>query len=336
MEFIYPTQTELRTIAQIKLPRLAQNRVAFDIMPMRDTDAYLLEWEQKDIFKGLQQARGLNGRPAQVPGIGGARYQVQPGVYGEYELIDEQELTTRRPWGAFTGTVNINDLVAEKQEHLLTRRLDRIEWIIWQLLLNGTFTVPMPNGAVAHVDSFTTQSYSAGVAWGTAATATPLADLRAVKLKSRGYSVNFGAGSKLYVNQVTANQILGNLNAADLYGRRTSGLATINSPGEVQQLLTGEGLPTIVPYDEGYYDENGVWQLYIPNNKAILIGSRTDGAPVGEYRMVRNVNNPGMSPGAYTKVVDDPNRTPRSVEVHDGHNGGPVLYYPSAIVVMTV
>jgi hypothetical protein len=338
VDFLYPTQIELRSIAQLKLPRLMENRVIFDagFFPIRSSDSHLLEWEQLDNWTGLQQARGLNGRPSQVRPIGGQRYSVQPGVYGEYELVDEQELTTRRPWGTFVGNVNIEDLVQEKQERLLMRRLDRIELICWTLLLTGTFSVPAPNGSVVHVDSFTTRSYSASVPWSTAATSTPLADLRAVKLLSRGYSVNFGAGSKLYVNQVTANNILANLNSADLYGRRTSGLATINSPGEVQQLLTGEGLPTIVPYDEGYIDENNVFQLYIPNGKGVLIGSRRDGQPVGEYRMTRNANNPGMSPGAYTKVVDDPDEVPRSVAVHDGHNGGPVLYFPSAIVVMNV
>jgi hypothetical protein len=91
-----------------------------------------------------------------------------------------------------------------------------------------------------------------------------------------------------------------------------------------------------VIYDEGYLDEAGVFTLYIPNGKAVLIGSRRDGQPVGEYRMTRNANNPGISPGAYTKVVDDPDDVPRSVEVHDGHNGGPVLYFPSAIVVVTL
>lgn len=338
VEFLYPTQVELRSIAQILLPRFMENRVIFDanFFPIRNSDSHLLEWEQLDNWTGLQQARGLNGRPSQVRPIGGQRYSVQPGVYGEFELVDEQELTTRRPWGTWDGTVNISDLIQTKQQRLLMRRLDRIELICWTLLLTGAFSVPAPNGSIVHVDSFTTRSYTPLVPWSTALTSTPLADLRAVKLMSRGYSVNFGAGSKLYVNQQTANNILSNINPADLYGRRTSGLATINSPGEVQQLLTGEGLPTIVPYDEGYLDENNVFHLYIPDGKGVLIGSRRDGQPVGEYRLTRNANNPNMQPGAYTKVVDDPDDVPRSVEVHDGHNGGPVLYFPSAIVVMNV
>lgn len=337
-EYIYPTQVELREIARTLLPRLEQNRVVFDanFFPTRNVDSHLLEWEQRDNFTGLQQARGLNGRPNQVRPLGGQRFQVEPGIYGEYAMVDERELTTRRPWGTFAGTIDISDLVLEKQQHLLQRRLDRIELIVWTLLLTGTFSVPAPNGSIVHVDSYSPQTYTAGVPWGTVATATPLADFRTVQLKSRGYSVNFGSGSRMYMNRVTFNQILSNMNAADLYGRRMGGFATINGPDDVNQLLAGDDLPGIVIYDDGYLDENGVFRLFIPNNKAVLIGARRDGEAVGEYRMTRNANNPGMAPGFYTKVVDDEDDVPRSVVVHDGHNGGPILYYPSAIVVMTV
>lgn len=338
MDYIFPTQVELRSIAQLKLPRMMENRVVFEagFFPIRNIDSWLLEWEQLDNYTGLQQARGLNGRPSQVRPMGGVRFQLEPGVYGEFEPIDEREITTRRPWGQFTGSVNIQDLVVTKQERLLQRRLDRIELIIWTLMLTGTFSVPAPNGAIVHVDSFPTQTFAASVPWATPATSTPLQDLRTVKLKSRGYSVSFGAGSRMYMNQVTANQFLNNANPLDLYGRRTSGLATVNNPNDLSSLLVGDDLPTPTVYDEGYFDDNGVYQLYIPNNKFVLIGARRDGQPVGEYRMVRNANNPGLAPGPYTKVIDDERNVPRTVEVHDGHNGGPVLYFPSAIVVGTV
>lgn len=338
VNYIYPTQMELRSIAQIKLPRMMENRVIFQpgFFPIVNTDSHNLEWEQRDKFAGLQAARGLNGRPSQVRPLGGVRFQVEPGTYGEFELVDEREITTRRPWGTLTGSINIQDLVLEKQEHLLQRRLDRIELICWTLLLTGTFSVPAPNGAVVHVDSFTTQSFAAIVPWSTPLTSTPLADLRAVKLKSRGFSVAFGPQSRLYMNQTTFNNILLNTNPADLYGRRTSGLATVNGPNDLNTLLSGDDLPTIVIYDEGYFDEAGLYQLYIPNGKAVLIGARTDGQTVGEYRMTRNANNPGLAPGAYTRVIDDENDIPRTVQVHDGHNGGPVLFFPSAIVVLTL
>ena len=46
---------------------------------------------------------------------------------------------------------------------------------------------------------------------------------------------------------------------------------------------------------------------------------------------------PKLTPGAYQKIIDKgEDAVPREVEVHDGHNGGAVLYFPSAMVVMNV
>ena len=53
--------------------------------------------------------------------------------------------------------------------------------------------------------------------------------------------------------------------------------------------------------------------------------------------MTRNANNAGASPGMYVKVVDKgEDEVPRQIEVHLGFNGGPAVYYPSAVVKMAV
>mgnify|MGYP003408513582 FL=1 len=139
--YTFPTNVELGLIAQSKIPNLVQDRPAFQIMPMVNVDAALLQWEQKDNYLGLQQVRGVNGAPPRVKRIGANKYMQQPGVYGEFSLIDELELLHRRPWGAYSGNIDISDLVMEIQDQLLGRRLDRIEYIIWTLLSTGTFSV---------------------------------------------------------------------------------------------------------------------------------------------------------------------------------------------------
>lgn len=334
-DYLYPTAIELRQVAQELVPRLAANRAAFDIFPIQPVNSSILEWEQKDNFTGLQQVRGLNGMPSRVKMVSGKRFLYTPGVYGEFIIIDERQITERRPYGSFAGSIDISDLVRESQDKLMGRELDRQESTIWTLLATGTFSVS-DGTSILHTDAYTTQTFSAGVAWATVATATPLADLRAVQLRSRGYSVNFGAQARAYMNRTTLNSMLSNTNSADLAGRRLAGLASINSLEQVNMLYAMDDLPSIVPYDLGYIDDTGTFQLFIPNNKVIVVGARTDGDPVGEYRLTRNANNPDVGPGSYDKVVDDPNRVPRSVEVHRGHNGGVVIYHPAAVVVMTV
>lgn len=332
--YAYPSAAELRVIEQEKLPTLTLADPIFTILPVEETDDDLLLWEQGDNYTGLQQIRGLNGEPSRVVQVGARSYMMRPGVYGEFIRIDEEQLTRRRQWGTFGTPINIADLVMRAQDQLLSRRIDVLRYIGWTLLVTGTFSVANPNGGLPmHTDTFSLQTFDATVSWATVASATPLADLRAIQLLSRGRGVDFGAGATLYVNRVTANYLLANTNAADLGGKRTAGLANIMSMGEVNTLLTGEGLPNIAIYDEGYLDASGTFVPFIGDLTGVLVGRRTSGASIGNYRMTRNANNPNLEPGAYTKVIDKgENEVPRIIDVHDGHNGGPVLYYPSAVV----
>ncbi|MCD9188244.1 MAG: major capsid protein [Pyrinomonadaceae bacterium] len=335
-DFIYPTNEELKTIEQTKIHALSMNDPIFEHFPIVDVDSHVLSWEQRDNYKGLQQVRGLNGQPKRVNAVGGKKFTIEPGVYGEFATIDEIELTTRRQWGSFNQPVNIDDLVTEKQDQLLARRIDRIKAVLWTLVTLGVFTVLNELGQTVYGGTFPVQSFTAGVAWGTSATATPLANFRAVQLLSRGYSVDFGTRAKAYMNRVTFNKLVQNLNANDLAGRRTSGLNSVLNLTEINAILAGEGLPMIVVYDEGYLNDAGTFVPFIADDKVIVIGARPANQPVGDYAMTRNANNPNMEAGAYMKVVDDEDDVPRLITVHDGHNGGPRIYFPSAIVRMSV
>jgi hypothetical protein len=332
--FAYPGAAELRQVEQDKLPLLTQDDPIFSILPIDSVEDDLLIWEQSDNYVGMQQVRGLNGQPGRVQMVGAKQYMMRPGVYGEFSAIDEMQLTRRRQYGTFGTPIRIDDLVMAAQDQLLNRRIDRIRYIGWTLITTGTFSVANPLGGIPlHTDTFALQTFDAAVSWATVATATPLADLRAMQLLSRGRSVDFGPRSTLYLNRVTINYLLSNTNAADLGGKRTSGLANLMSLAEVNTLLTGEGLPNIAPYDEGYNDDTGTFTPFIGDLTGALVGRRTSGAAIGNYRMTRNANNPNLEPGPYTMVVDTiDDGPPRQINVHDGHNGGPVLYHPSALV----
>lgn len=336
MAYIYPTNEELQLIAQTKVAALEMDDPIFEHFPVVNVDSHILSWEQRDNYKGLQAVRGLNGQPKRVNFVGGKRYTMEPGVYGEFATVDEIELTTRRPWGQFNGPINIDDLVTERQDFLLNRRISLIRSILWTLVTTGSFTVADEEGKTKHAGAFSIQTYSAGVAWGTAATAVPLANFRAVQLLSAGYSVNFGSQAKAYMNRVTFNKLVANTNTADIAGRRTSGLQNVLNLSEINSVLLGEDLPQIVIQDDGYYNESGTWTRFIATDKVVVIGSRPANQPVGDYAMTRNATNPNLSAGPYMKVVDDEDDVPRNIKVHDGHNGGPRIYFPSAIVVMSV
>lgn len=339
MTLTFPTSSELMVIEQEWLPTLTEDDAAFQLMPIVNRDTALVEWEQKDNFTGLMQIRGLDGEPPVVPPVGWKKYRMEPGAYGEWASIKETEMTSRRVPGTFNQPISLEDLVMERQEQLLSRRIDRLRWIIWTLLVTGTFTVPGVNGQVLHAGSFTIQTATSSIPWTTTATATILADLRSLLLLFVGKSFQFGPSARFFMNRVTFNAMLSNSNPADLGGRRATGGATFNGLNDINRILVDLELPTIEIYDKGYYpDGGGAFTRFIPNGKVVAVGQRPNGESVGEFQMTRNANNQGFAPGPYTFVSDslDSNKpVPRKVRVDDGFNGGPALFYPGAVVVLT-
>lgn len=334
--WLYPTSAELGVIEQQKLPVLdAGGDPLLREFPDVNVAASTLIWQQKDNYKGLQQVRGLNGDPPRVAPVGINEFMMKPGVYGEYMFVDEREMTERRAMGSFNQPIDVSDLVLERQDQLLQRRVVRKQWIIWNLIMNGYFIVTDTKGAILHTDGYTRRQYTASVGWSTTATATPLGDLRATKLLARGYSMRLDSSATLWINQTTANYLFANTNSADIYGKRTSGLANVLSLQDFNMVATMEGLPNIGIFDDGYYDDSGNFNLYIPDSKGVLIGKRTTGATLGDYAMTRNAVNPNAAPGAYNFIRNEM-KVPPQIEVHHGHNGGPRLYFPSAIIVMNL
>ena len=337
MDYLYPTSGEITQVMQNLLPDLTMNDPLFQVMPINESDAHILEWDQMDDYRGMQQLRGLNGDPAVVANVGGKHFMVEPGVYGEWIAIDEKEITVRRKFGTYNTPITIDDLVMQKSEQLLHRRIKRLKYVGWQVLVYGTFTILAPNGAVAHQDSYLTQNYVSTTPWINAGTSTPLQDLRNMQQLSLGKSASFGSNARMFANRVTANYMLRNTNPADLGGRRGPGLSNLLSMKMIGEVLMGEDLPNLEIYDGGYADEFGTFQRYIPTGTVVIVGQRDDGSDIMEYRMTRNAQNPGAAPGPYTQVMDNQGReVPRQIKVHDGHNGGPVVYFPGAIVTMRV
>lgn len=339
--YVYPEARELRELGPVLVAEATDNDVLFQIMPLREVNAPLIQWSVEDDASGLQQLRGLDGAPLGVTPTGANSYVSEPGYYGEFETVTEKELTERGGSVVGDAVVTIEDLVARKFRQLVGREMNRIRQIIATLITTGTFSVSSKNGTVVYTDTFAIQTH-AGTDWSTVATATPLADMRAVQQKGAEFGTEFGAGSLQIMNRVTANRMLSNTNAADLGGRRTVGGSTINSVAETNRIAMGEDLPQIVIYDKGYKNDAGTFTKLIADDKVVYVGVRDDGDTIGEYRMTRNLNNPAGAPGSYEYVKDyvrginAPKTTPPKIEVHRGHNGGPVIYRPKSIVVASV
>lgn len=330
-----PTNQVIRAAAQDKIPMLARNRKAFTILPERNVESFVITWEQKDNYQGLMNVRGLGGQPGRVQAVGQKKYIVLPGVYGDVRELDERVLTERRALGTFGQPVKISDQVAQEQDYLLGRGLDRKEQLIWSLLALGSFAIASADGTILHTDSFALQPFTAGTAWSDHANSTPVADLEAMQLLNRGHSVLFNERATFFVNRKWATHLIGNRNASDLGGMKLPNGQTVNSLGDANVVLEARGLPKVEVFDGGYLDGSNTFVPFIGDNKGTLVGVRADGQPIGYFANCMNANNPESKPGDYWEVYEEP-RPPKRVEVHHGFNGGPVIEYPSAVVRATI
>jgi len=340
--FAYPQSADITTID----PVLMSAQLADDpligpggLFPIEYTSFDKLVWDQRDSYLGLMQFRGLNGDPPRVKRLGNKRFSVEPGAYGEFNEVDEQEMTRRAQPGSFNQPIEVGDLVKECHEQLMVRQNNRMRFICSKLLTTGSFVVLDKDGAIGAQDSYKIQVYTAPITWATSATARPLYDLRQIPILGRGQSTNFGAGSVVWMNQATFNTLLNNTNTADLRGERLDYGQTVKSVSQVNQVLAGNNLPTIVIYEEGYLDDTGTYQLFIPDNVVVYIGRRSNNAALGRFRMTKNISAPNFK-GVYDEVITrglgDNEPPPAKIEVHRGFNGGPVIWYPGSIFVMNV
>jgi hypothetical protein len=340
--FTYPTTRELQAIGPAKVARLTQDRVGFQIMPKRPVNAGAIQWTQQDNYFGLQQLRGLDGAPTHVKRVGAKSFVYEPGIYGEFQHITETELTMRAGSVMSDAPVDVGDLVLASQDQLMGRELDRQELVIWTMLTTGVISVLLPSGEIGFTATFPLATYDASD-WATETTATPLADFRAMRIANVGKGANFGAGARGYANSTTLANMLNNTNAADLGGKRLANDQTVQSVSQANAILAASDAPTLVEYDEGYYNDSNVFTRYIPDNYVVVIGQRPGGAKIGEYIMTRNAQNPGFAPGSYEFVVDKTGnapdgqrQVPANITIHRGHNGGIVIYFPGSIVIMNV
>ncbi len=338
--YVYTASVILQAVLQNKLPVVTLNDPMFqDIMPISSINASMVVWEQKDDYTGLMNVRGFDGEFGKITREGLSTYKVEPGKYGDQKLMSEEFLTNGREMGTFGDAINIERAQAEDQDHLLTRGISRILKIGWDFVVNGTYSVPNTDGQTLATGTISTQTFTSVTAWTDFANSTPLADLRAIKLKARGYSTSFGRNAKLYVNSTTVNNLLSNRNANDLGGRRTINAAGQIQPlslGQLNEILSDQDLPMIVEYDKGYKTNQTTQVQYIPDNKGVVIGARDTGEPVAEFIMTRNANNLVAGRGATEMYYDfEIKKNPVKGISTLGFNGAPAIYFPSSVVSCT-
>ncbi len=357
LNIVYPSAAEMYAIAPDLLATGPDDYLGLSLFPDSMQKTFEVRWWQKDNAYGLMAMRGVDGKPLYVQRQGESQYVHKAGVYGEFTSITEGELLQRCDPLATDRVLNISDYVLDSSRLLLTRMKQRKEANTWTLLTTGTLSIPVgpvsvtggPTGPVVYTVTFPLQTFTCSIPWSNVSTATPIANIQTVQQKSVGHGSSFGPEATIYVNQVTANNLVNNVNSSDFGGRRNAFGATINNIQGVSNFFQGQGLPAVAIYDKGYQNQlvagpitNSVTQFtkYIPNNVGVLIGRRPNNDPLGRWHNTMCLNNPDNAPGPYNYVRDygvgmnAPQETPARLEIHSGFNGDLAMEYPSGVCII--
>lgn len=328
----------IRRLMALKVQRSEETRLGLKLMPLTETDAVKIVYERDALLRGVQAARGVDGptQPVAMPGLD--QYASDPGYYGDHIRLGESVLVNKRVPGDWLAFDSQGDMTARASTYLEQRQSDRFEKNIFDLLVQGYYEGLDAMGRRKVFDIYAINKVTAGTPFTTVATAAPLQFFRdTIATAEAGLSVNF-RGGEMIMNRATLNQTLANTNANDLGGRRFEMGQTTNSVDQLNEILLANDLPVVRLYDEGYYPDTGAFQKFVPNGKVIVLGKRTDGEPIGEYVLTRAAQK-GGKPGWWTDVVDNttgPLADPPHVLAKAGHNGGPKVYYPEAVLSITV
>lgn len=350
VNYSYPSSYTLKRITQDFIERATLEDPIFKLFPLTPINSAKMRWIIRDNYRGLMQIRGMGGEPTRVNKLGQKVNEEEPGVFGEYMTLDETEITNRAAWtvsnqttGDFSAPVNVSDLVTEGMDYLDVRRSRRMKQACWNFALLHTLSLTLPEGGIGLNISYTGQTLTlAGAALFTApATAAPLSVFRSLQpTYGFGTSNVFGGLAEAWMNTFTKNLIMGNTNPADIGGKRVVNGATVNDLPTFNRILLDNDVPQIMIWDDGYVDDTGTFQLYIPNNYILVVGKRPNGDTPGEFQMTRNAVNPNFESEAYGFVKDmsqGPARTvPPKLELHSGFSGGPVVSRPTQLVTVIV
>lgn len=342
--YIYPSNAELSKIDKKLIDAKTADDPIFKLFPFATSPDAMVMWDQEDSTYGLMSGRGLNGEFPPIPRLGGSRFWMKPGVYGERDDIDEMTLDMRSPYGSFAAPIDISDLVTDAHDRLATRHVNRMRNIMWTLLATGVYVVADKQGTVIDRAAFSPQTFAASTPWATTATATPFADFQAVQNMDIGQSVSFDGDATAFMNRKTYNNMFNNTNAADLGRFRLDYGQTLVSKMEIDEVMKKNSLPRIVVVNDSYLTDANTGSRHLVDSKVIVVGRRTNNAPLGNFTYTRdsNIIDGAVSEGTgpvFVKTVDTGAANlppPRQISVYRGFKGGPTIKFPQAIVIMSV
>lgn len=342
----YPTNVSLDMVTQEYVAQTEKMR-GEQLMPFEDTQTQKVQWDELDAERGMTAPHVMGTDPKIDTRPGSRLREFAPIPFKETDLVKENELLNARAYGTLGGVVDLSALIGRIAKARVDKNRIRCEWTRWQAFL-GQLTI-VENGVRVN-EEFPVQPFNPLVPWNQRATATILRDLNAIKQMFRGTGAT-AQGAVAIGNSATIAVVLENNNQNDLQGFRSENFRNSTSDlNEANKIFSSRGLPTFEENDDGYIDENGTFQTWIPDGKLLIFGKRPAGQPLGKWLMTPTLHRskngqpaPGMfeiievngQPSLGAQMVNTvqlgQHKNPK-IEVTGGVYGGPVLFYPRSII----
>lgn len=297
--------------------------------PLVDVYSRRIEVDVLDAVTGMTAPHNLNAPPAMVKKLSGQSTKIMAtGYWKEAYRIDEEELLFAREEGTYNKRAGRLRVIRRTAE-LNTRLETRMEWLRWQPLVNGKLDVN-ENNVKYTVDYKIPSKNKPNIDWSDPNhdVISDIEDLlliyRGTGAKGRTVYINHGVAKALALNE-KVRQLLSRSQYANTLSPRTI-LAAMNMLfPELEWKL----------YDEGYGDDKGEFQSFLPDNKLVILGQGAPGEKLMDFATTISLANGGMDnpqPGKFGMVVDKSMEVNPFVDITVGIYGLPRVYHPNWIV----
>lgn len=303
--------------------------------PIREVYSAEIEFDVIEASSGMTPAHNLGADPKLVKLAGMRTKKVGTGYWKETKRIDEKELLYTRAAGSYNERAG-RMLVIEKSMQLDDRLETRIEWLTWQPLVNSQ--VQINENGVKYTVPYDIPSKnlpSPAKKWSDP-TADILGDLNKYIMMFRGTGAK---ATKAYFDYTVAGYLAANNGIKELL-KNTTYAAFLSSTNISQAMKLFYPDIDFVIYDEGYVDEKGNFNSFIPDTKFLLVGTGQPGEDMMDFGTTISLHNGGLDkpqPGKFS-IVDDKSEQAKNpfVDITVGIYGLPRLYHPNWVVSANV
>ncbi len=304
------------------------------------TENYFQEVEYDEIYgsQGMTRAHALDGEPALVKFPKVVKKKFSPAYFKEVHRIYESDILKLRQLGeSDQQRITAQQMIAVGLDNLNGRLENRIEWMRWQALLTGGVSIN-ENGINVEADygiPSDNLNKAVSVSWETLASSKPIDDIMSVQQDFVGTGFRLG---RIIMNGSTAQLLCLSDDTKSYY--QGAGIEVRLMPGNIEESFLGlfPGV-TIEVYDEGYEDEDGNFQKFIPDNKVVFMGQSMPGE-IMDVVSVPSLHsaNGEPQPGKFAFVINNSGQQEANphYDIVAGIYCLPRVKRPEAVMVMDV